>query len=136
VRTRFPSRKGPIVGLIYLGLICLLFFLIGLPAIRAGNFIMLFFWLLILALLGVTWFGIYYVVDDGNLIVKVGPFTERTVPIGEISTIHRSYQLQSSSSGPSLKKLKVRFKGGYALITPGLRQSSWKHLKQSTRKYI
>ena len=80
---------------------------------------MLFFWLLILALLGVTWFGIYYVVDDGNLIVKVGPFTERTVPIGEISTIHRSYQLQSSSSGPSLKKLKVRFKGGYALITPG-----------------
>jgi hypothetical protein len=119
MRRSFPSRKGPIVGLIYLGLICLLFFLMGLPAIRSGNLILLSIWLFIQGVFVITWFGIGYIIEEGNLMVKIGPLIERTIPIGEISTIHRSYELQSSSSGPSLKKLKVRFKGGHALITPG-----------------
>jgi len=125
----FPSNKGLAMGILYLALSSIFFFLIGLPGIRTSNPILIVLWLLILSLFLMAWFGVRYIIENGDLKVKLGPFIERSIPIEEISTIHRSYELQSSSSGPSWRKLKVRFKGGDVLISPGREEEFLKTLK-------
>ncbi len=118
MRKRFPSRKDPLVGMLFLTLLGGIYFLLGLPFINHFNPVPIAIWVLILSLFGFVWFGARYVIEGGNLICKMGPLKERILPITDILSIQRSYELRNSSSGPSFKKLKLAYRGGEALITP------------------
>ena len=122
------------MGVLYLALLGLFFFLIGLPALKSANPVLIAIWLLVTSVLVFAWSGVHYLIENDHLVVKIGPFTERSIPVDEITTVHRSFELQSSSAGPSPKKLKVRFKGGEALISPAREQEFLEALKAANPK--
>ena len=106
------------MGIMFLALLGGIYFLLGLPFINHTNPILIAIWIVVLLLFCLLWVGGRYFIDGENLVCKIGPLNERTLPISDILSIQRSYELKSSSSGPSFKKLKIRYRGGEALITP------------------
>jgi hypothetical protein len=66
--------------------------------------------------------GIQYLIDDNNLIIKVGRFTEREIPIKNIQSLERTYNPLSSPAN-SLKRIKIRYRYGQIMISPGNEKS-------------
>jgi hypothetical protein len=61
--------------------------------------------------------GTRYIIDGSELIIKIGPITERKISIEKIKTISRSYNIISSPAN-SLKRLKIDYASGVVLISP------------------
>lgn len=99
-------------------------------SLKTGSWGLALLWLFINGILGVVWFGVRYVIENEHLIIKIGPVTERQIPVADIVSVQRSYQLANSGSGPSFKKLKMRYKGGEAFITPAREDDFLAELKK------
>lgn len=114
----FPSKKSVILGTIIWGLI------LGLPSYNlymdfdsTAFIIMIIVWVPLLPLIGTVWFRTGYFIKDETLIVKIGPYTEREIDISNIISAKRSYNVLASAAN-SLKRLKIKYRGGMILISP------------------
>jgi hypothetical protein len=84
-------------------------------------------WIPTLALIGGVMFGIRYIVSARELIIKIGPITERSIPVDDIWTLERSYN-PSSSPANALRRLRIVYRQGVVLISPAHEKDFLKYL--------
>ncbi|MFY0654508.1 MAG: PH domain-containing protein [Cyclobacteriaceae bacterium] len=90
-------------------------------------------WLAVFALMLVIMLGIRYSIVFKELIVKIGPFTERVIPANSIWSLERSYNLNSAPAN-ALKRLKVTYKDGEVLISPSREKDFIEEIKRLNPK--
>jgi hypothetical protein len=66
-------------------------------------------WIPTLALIGGVMFGIRYIVSARELIIKIGPITERRIPVDDIWTLEWSNNPLSSLASV-LRKLRIVYR--------------------------
>ena len=115
----------------------LLCFLPGLiPMIRSGNFFNPGFYIIVGAFAFVVLLvsGFRYEITDQHFIFSLWGIGKQKIPLSQIVSVERSYNLLSSGAG-SMKRLYVRFKKGYkypfALISPVREQEFLDELKKA-----
>lgn len=117
----FPTRKSLILGIIIWGMLLGPLAPIVHSLLMHTNItviiIVLVVYLPIIAIIYVVWFRTGYFINEGLLIIKIGPFTEREIDIVDIISLKRSYNLIASPAN-SLKRIKVKYRGGMILISP------------------
>ena len=84
---------------------------------------------LILLLVGLICFGTGYYIKGEQLIIKVGPITERKIDIKSINSVERSYDLVASPAN-ALKRLRINYKSKFVLISPAAESTFIKQLKE------
>ncbi len=132
ISTYFPSRKGLLVWLVVLILASLGTFnvynaIVGMQT--SAIVISVAVWLPILAFILTIFLGTGYTIKDDQLIVKIGPITADTVDIKDIWTAHRTYTLLSAPAN-SIKRLRIKYKGGEVVISPDRENEFLETLKE------
>jgi hypothetical protein len=128
----YPSRKSFLVWLIvlllaYLGTANIYRSIVSMHTTSIT--ISLAIWIPILAFILTIFFGTGYAINDNALIVKIGPFTVDKVNIRDIWTAHRTYTLLSAPAN-SIKRLRIKYKGGEVVISPDREHEFLETLKQ------
>ncbi len=117
----YQSRISPVLWSITWFIIIGVFYLTIMPVVEHPKLhdivILLVLWIPILVFLLIVMLGMRYIIKSKELIIKIGPIIERKIPIQDILSLHRSYNLISSPAS-SLKRLKVKYKKGEVLISP------------------
>ena len=106
----YHSRKSWILGFFLWGTIGFSYYLVGVENFGLIDALIMIF-------VSFLWFGLKYVIDKKALLVKIGPFAVYRIAIEEIVSINRSFNPLSSPAA-SLKRIKVDFGKGSALISP------------------
>ncbi|MEQ9098264.1 MAG: PH domain-containing protein [Imperialibacter sp.] len=128
----YPSRKSVLVWLIvlllaYLGTANIYRSLVSMHT--TSIFISLAIWIPILVFILTIFFGTGYAIKDSVLIVKIGPFIADKVEIKDIWTAHRTYTLLSAPAN-SIRRLRIKYKGGEVVISPDRENEFLEALKQ------
>lgn len=100
----FPSRRDWILGsIVWLPLVLPL-----LPMLRDGMWPLVAFMLLMIAFVGVIWFGTGYVLSEDELIVKIGPFVHTRLRLADIRYISRTGSWMASPAN-SLRRWRIAY---------------------------
>ncbi|MFB9973325.1 hypothetical protein FPQ10_05850 [Allobacillus sp. SKP2-8] len=120
----FPSKKDLLFFLIFWGIILFLvgvYFVGGEPSgfqlIAYDSLIGIIINVLLIGFLLWIWFGTGYLVEDGKIVIRSGPF-KTTVPIGEIKKLSKT---KNPFSAPALSINRMEILYGHykvALISP------------------
>jgi len=89
--------------------------------------LLLFIWIPIIVCLLVVMLGIRYELNSQELRIKIGPITERVIPLEEIWTLSRSYDAIASPAN-GLKRMKITYAQGEVFISPADEQKFLKHV--------
>ena len=73
--------------------------------------------------------GTGYMIKDGVLVIKIGPFVYSRVKIEAIISAKRSYNLIASPAN-SLRRLELKYEGGMVLISPEREEAFVRLLKE------
>lgn len=111
----YSSRRSIILGILLWGMLITPILLMS--PVFEKSLIFIVFYLLILVVVALIWFGIRYIIDGKLLRVMIGPICLCKIPINEIRSIDRSYNPLSSPAA-SLKRIRIVFRGEEVLISP------------------
>ncbi|CAD5264178.1 MULTISPECIES: PH domain-containing protein [unclassified Imperialibacter] len=128
----YPSRKSVLVWLTvlilaYLGTANIYRSVVSMHT--SSILISLAIWIPILAFILTIFFGTGYTIKHNVLIVKIGPFIADKVDIKDIWTAHRTYTLLSAPAN-SIRRLRIKYKGGEVVISPDRENEFLEALKQ------
>lgn len=130
---KYNSRISPILWPITWIAVIVIFYLTIKQVIEQPTFyeisILTLIWLPTLAFILGVMLGVRYIFESNQLTIKIGPFTERNIPIDDILTLERSYNPVSSPAN-SLKRLMIKYKNGVVLISPAREKDFLRHLKK------
>lgn len=123
----YRSRRSILLGIFLWAVLLAPVF--GMLPFSGSGIIFLAIYSVVLAFVGVIWFGINYQVRGTILWVMIGPACLYKVDIKDIESINRSYNPLSSPAA-SLRRILVKFKGGELLISPKNERGFVQELKE------
>ncbi|SNS58182.1 PH domain-containing protein [Ekhidna lutea] len=123
----FKSRKSILLGTLLWGILVFTLAFSAYPQWQIGNSRLTIVLLIVIAFTAIIWFGIQYKIKDDTLLILIGPIAMYKIPISKIESINRSFN-PLSSPAVSLKRLKVKFQGGWVLISPKKEEEFVSHL--------
>ena len=130
---QFKSRKSILLTMIVWGPLIGLCVLTYRPIFSDGRILETLIhtsiWTITFLVISTVWFGIKYIITDKQLIIKIGPITERKIDICEIISTERSYSLLASPS-TALRRLKITYDHYNVLISPKKESEFLKLIKQ------